>query len=281
MNKRISTPAALLLAAVAIVLLANAALLAEAAWNRSAVTAQLTLSERELMRLPAGAREEDRRLRVRLLWRVAGATAGTQRAYYPWSREITWLDAAGIDALGFDSARLLRTPAGQAQRRRLWLALELDGAARREVLTAARRELDGIAAHVAAADASAADSDALRHARNRWEEERDRASRLFLIDVARDVQALRARHADAGDALLIVPGSVSATRITGAGGAARLRVSVERLEAGVIHVPRRLHAALPAAAPDVRPRWALDIAWGRRFRPWITGVAAGSAPPRD
>lgn len=99
------------------------------------------------------------------------------------------------------------------------------------------------------------------------------ASRLEAVDAGTAYHTLRARYRDASRHL-IVPGHVRLERNPRPQPALRGRIN--RLEIEEIYVPpphNRLLAALPTDRQSVDfPRFAVVIAYGRNYEPWVVSV---------
>jgi hypothetical protein len=178
-----------LLAACAIVVIANAVALGHAARNRAgSPEAEVTLTERELpypFRSPSNDNDDNSGVTLNLVWAGAGNLWSAQDGVYR-----NWLDASKLRTLGFDCSVDPASPAAprfyQRQRpRQAWVALENDGPAYRAWLDTARQ------------NAGAASSYAL-------------ASRTHLIAIDADLDPahLRMRHPDR-TTIIILPAIIA------------------------------------------------------------------------
>jgi len=266
----------------------NAVALVGVAWNRTGdPEATLVLSEREL-NLPynRGVDRDNSGVSLSLQWRVVSEAQAY--GYYAAYTPLEWLDKARLAALGFDVARIEDTPEGRRymtrlEAREVLLVLELDGPAWQTMLARtrewARRELEHAALDARAGKADGTDADQVRRTLER--EERN-ASRLFAIDAGLDAAALRERYPDR-TRYAIVRGRIKPTVDTSAGGK-RVTGYIEGLEVSWVNVPRRFHPALAerdaSFTPGRTPRYAVTVAFGRRFEPWVLTVAALDGHPR-
>jgi len=122
-----------LLAAAAIVLVANMFALVHAWRNRSgSIETNITLTERELP-LSYNLNEDDTGVSLDLRW------LGLVRASFGWERPALWLDQKALQELGFDTSVAPSDDKAiefyQRQRaRRAFVALEYDGPAWRKHL---------------------------------------------------------------------------------------------------------------------------------------------------
>lgn len=274
------SPMRSLIAGLLLIAATNAVALVGVAWNRTGdPEAMLVLSEREL-NLPYnwGLDRDNSGVSLSLQWRVVSEVQAY--GYYSAYTSLEWLDKERLSALGFDTARFQDTPEGRRHMTRLdarevLLVLELDGPAWRTMLERtrewARRELEH-----AAVDARAGKGDGTRadQARRALEREEHNASRLFAIDAGLDAGALRARYPDRAR-YAIVRGRIKPTLDTRAGGA-RVTGYIEGLQVSWVNVPRHFHPALAmrdeSFRPGTAPRYAVTVAFGRRFEPWVLAV---------
>lgn len=285
-----------LLAGAALILLANGVALTGVWLNRGGEPeSRLTLTERELT-LPYRnyLHKENSGLALRLGWRVPRREVDKFYSGYSASGGIPeWLDAARMAELGFDLPAANRDAAAwrryqRQQPREALLVLELAGPAWRQAVEQAR---ENAIRHEAAADANAGSKDfanRAKQAREALEREEKSNSRLFAIDIGRDLAALRAKYPDRGRHM-IVKGLVrpqSETRDK----QARPTGYVSTPAIRSINVPFALRPAiesLPDKAqrtPDAdgEPRYAAELVIGRRLEPWLTRIAPLPAePPTD
>ena len=199
-----------LVAAAALILLADAVALVHAARNRSGMPeADLILTNRELNYHPD---PDDSGVALHLVW----------------VSPTTWLGRAKLEALGFDCSVAPSDPkAGGFYSRQIpragFVAMEYDGPAWQAWLEELRKQT--------------AQPDAIDHSRF--------TSRLVLIDAARDAVALRARHPDR-IRVLIVP---AAFRISFVANPASFTGFLQEIPS-VIHVPRPLSDGLRSGPFD-------------------------------
>ena len=250
-----------ILLAAALVLAADAFVLAEAAYNRSgSPTAAIELTEREL-RLMRPHRESTFLL-LRLAWEppVWGRSG--------FEDEPGWFDQAKLEELGYDCRIPLTDPSASAHYRAMQA---------REVFAV----LEYNRAEPAGAD-----------------ENRSVLSRLTAVDAGRDLAVLRKKYPDA-QRFLIVPAMARLLyeqrwdpNIRARVGRAYLRGAVTELLAGEISVPhseRRLFEALDRTSDEYLltpeghergPRYAAVLYYGKNHEPWIGACRAlGRAKP--
>jgi len=279
----------LLAGAAVLVVLVNAAVLTDVAWNRrGAPESVLTLSERELVVWPNSssfyADDENSGMTLRLLWAVGAARGEVRGAalgsagYGPWS-PVPWLDRAKLATLGFEVARAPEeADAGERYRRMLGrevlLVLELNGPAYAAALARARERAAQSEASAAQQPDPGADTQHARRAREALEQQELKDTRLFVVDAGLDARALRARYPDRAH-YAIVHGSV-AIGVDTSGPRPTLYGRIAALRCANINVPQRWHATLPATfEPFGAPRapFQVVLAFGQRLEPWI--VSAG------
>lgn len=255
-----------LLLGAALILATNAVALFGVAYNRSGTPeGELRLSQREL-RPPFewGLQKENSGLALKLLWRVGNP----------------WLDRAKLTELGFDVSRSDATPAGRRyyamlRSREVYLVLELAGAPYQAALDAARAR-----AEKRKADALAHPGDAKLKAQADFSEsqlfhEEHEASRLFVIDAGLDAKALRAKYADRSR-YAIVRGRVRPTLQGDSVGG-----TVAAVINDSVNVPLDLRKTFEGVPPRsygfgqryMGPRFEATVAFGKRFEPWLVGVA--------
>jgi hypothetical protein len=251
--------------AIALVVLANALVLAGVAWNRSGQPASvLELTERELA-MPHAR------------W-VGRESTGVSLSLRLADQDYEWLDADKLVALGFD----VSPPDGiddrfwRGQERRLFVVLEYDGPAFQALLDRQRARLERLRSELEAGAASARE---LQDARNGLERLRRAESRLVVIDAGNDAGTLRKRYANP-DRHVVTRAVVRMHANPARNGEeeAVLRARVSRLLPGRVYLPRRFHESLRQATAEARnpfdeaPRYRVELRWGRASEPWITGI---------
>lgn len=262
----------LLAGGVALIVAVNAFVLAGVAWNRSGVPdSALTLTQREL-NLPYafGLDGERGGVDVALLWRAPmrndnDADSGFDMRY---GSGPDWLDADKLRELGFD---LKDERDAYRASRQVYVVLELAGASWQAALARAQRSLDRA---LARGSADKQDADALKSAQEALTYEQDKASRLFAVDAGLDAAALRQRYPDLRShaivAATVTPSVTVIDQKTTFGG------HIGEPSVARISVPHALRGAMEGvdrtALDSGRAAFEMDVAWGRRFEPWITAV---------
>ncbi|MCM5569707.1 DUF4824 family protein [Burkholderiaceae bacterium FT117] len=289
-----------LLAGVLLILVANAVVLAGVAWNRSgAPEAVLRLGTREL-RVPysQAARVENSGMLLRLQWRVPTTPAADARgsAADGIGASPAWLDEDRIAALGFEIPRegdvaARRLALARQLSRDVLLVLEFDGPAYRRAVDHARQQAELAEARSRAEPGAADLKRRAEWAANRLRRAETIDSRLFVVDAGLDAAALRAVWPDASRHA-IVEGRVRAA-LVGPDETARVGGYVSGLNVPAINVPSGARAALERAlaasgarrkaGQPIVPGLEIEVAFGRRFEPWIrsvtsAGTGGASAP---
>ncbi|MCP4636452.1 MAG: DUF4824 family protein [Methyloversatilis sp.] len=254
---------------VALIVAVNAVVLAGVAWNRSGEpTSRLTLSQREL-RLPYAFEVVGERggLTLALNWRVSHRAG----QFYGGAE---WLDEAKLRSLGFD---LSRGADALYPERQVFIVLELAGPSWEQEVARAQARVDEVQARDGQREQDARD---LKSAQEGLALERERASRLFAIDAGRDATALRQRYPEV-QRYAIVQGRVRPwvsrlpERTVMSGTLSALAVSD-------ITVPHALSGGFDgldrAKLENGKGSFEAEVAWGRRFEPWLGAVRAQPAP---
>jgi hypothetical protein len=272
-----------LAAGLGLIVLTNAVALVGVVYNRSREEATLRLSEREL-RAPYrwyGDRENSG-LDLAIVWRVPVERTGANVwRYLPTGGGApAWLDAAKMQALGFDA------PAGDSREgrrrydkqlpREVLLVLELDGPAYRRSLELAAEYAAGAEAKLAANPAEKEFAARAKNAREALEWETNRNSRLFAVDAGLDRDALRAKYPDR-TRYAIARGEVRPEYVEVKSG--KFAGYLGALSVASVNVPlafRGVFGDAPKAyEPDDRKRAPFEatVAYGKRLEPWIVGAA--------
>ncbi len=271
-----------LLAAAAVVLLANAIALIHAQRNRSGqADAEITLTDRELN---YHRDSDDSGVALTLRWLdartiyYAGTPAERGAIYFPGPPEnaeaSAWLDRSKLEDLGFDCSVAPEDPKAESFYakqipRTGFAALEYDGPAWRSWFESGRQ-----AAQVEVRGPG--QKSALDYARRL-------ASRLAAIDAAPNAAALRDRHPDRSR-VLIVPVVIrifSFPALPAAGGRqarpARLTGYIKEIPP-LIHVSRpfseRFRALRQTSRDETReePLYRVRLRYGTLLEPWVIGA---------
>ena len=255
-----------LIAAVAVLLIGNAAALIDATRNRSAVESEITLTTRELRyrRDPDNSGVE-----LQLRW----TNSNEQRWSYGENRldqnAKPWFDEQKLRSIGFDCSVPASDQGAQEFYNRqiprsAFVALEYNGPAWQAWLDAEQRRAEQA------------------KARDYLENQLGSASRLVTIDIDRNPVTLRLRHPDRSS-VLILPAVVQIwlNRAVSVPGRPAIPVRVGGLIQQIpseIHVPRPLSREfemLPKVAANqesTEDRYRVTLRFGRSLEPWVSRV---------
>jgi hypothetical protein len=268
-----------LAAGIALILLTNIVVLAGAIANRSGKPeAVLNLTERELI-LRDWHMKENSGLSLRLNW--------NDHFYYgDGTRRL--LDADKLKELGFalidsDDPYKIRQYISKQLPRAAWIVLEFDGAAYQEALKDAENKYQEELRLLPREQDSATQKSRLEQAEGKLEWMKNSASRLYAVDAGLDPAQLRHKYPDTSH-YIVTSGVVAVSyddrdhgKITG---------YISDINVTSIHVPLEQRAVFDAL-PEVRftgkstyyprsfhPRYLVNLAYGRRYEPWIVSVEA-------
>lgn len=281
------------LAAAAVVAVANAVALGGVWYNRSGEPeSRLVLSEREFAR-PWGWRggKENSGLSLSLQWRVADGSADPEHyaPYYgSYGGSPPWLDARRMAELGYDTSQVdtsdrnRRRAFERQSEREVFVVLELAGPAWLDAVERARRHQAKQEALLQASPEAKEFVQRDKQAREYLKQEETKNSRLFAVDVGRDLATLRAKYPDRGRYMILKgklrPRLVYREKKTVVGG------YLSELAGTQIHVPHVLHDSFERLLrPDSPSRhrqlsaneaapFTLAVRVGQRLEPWIEAV---------
>ena len=255
-----------------LIVASNVAVLAGVLYNRNgSPESALTLNQRELS-LPYrfSDQQENSGLSLTLQWRVLvpehTSLDKSTRQYSSFSREAGWLTETKMTTLGFtpipakSRAANYRSEFGSQLTRGVFLVLELNGPAYETSLARAVQYNDQ-------------SEDGVRH----LEDERNIHSRLFVVDADLDPAVLRAKYPDRSR-YTIMRGQIR-QRLQNADGMKGTTGYVSEISVTNLYVPLALKSVIDAPAggynnvTESRFRYEVNVAFGQRFEPWITGAA--------
>ena len=277
---------ALFVLGFAVLAATNIAVLSGVAYNRSGdPETRITLTERELPLL-YDVFEENSGLALRLAWRAL-PTEEDERQYRGWGFP-AWLTADKLRALGFS---LDDDPGNDDDRahtkapipKEVFVVLEQEGVAYRGAVARAERAL---AREEGLYRANSGDKQLrgnFEAAEKRLQRERITESRLFAVDAGLDPAGLRSSYADRGR-FIITRGLVKPAYYYN-NKKKHVRGTILRLSVEGIHVPLAQRDVFEAVLVEekskntslIPPRYRVELAYGRRFEPWI--LSATATPP--
>jgi hypothetical protein len=234
-----------LVAAAAVVIATNAFVLFGVARNRSAVTEEIELTDRELMLQKSS--EENSGVSLR------------QQSVNPYlGGDEVWFDQAKLAEAGFDVRVPVTDPAAEVKYRHVLprevFAVFALGGARWEAWVRAQEE---------------------KMAQFRGVQQpspRDTSSRLIAMDVGRDPSALRRRYPDQAR-FLIVRAVVRLNYwkdfnpMTASGRPPTLRGYIQEVIPNEIHVPLPFASQLAGAT-----HYSVTLRYGSRYEPWVAAI---------
>ncbi len=220
--------------------------------------------------------------------------------------EQQWFDETKLAELSFDTRRFKERDHGrtrQALPKKAYVVLEYNGEAWQQYRL---RQLEEITALPLKVEQGKLEADAAENQAREKRFQLDVASRLFSVDVGLDPRALRLRYPDRSR-YVIVPAQVRMQfdwrpKPSDKQDARRLFGRVQQILVDQLHVPRDLQGGL-LAMPEksriqpgytyynpkdpVRVRYQVQVAFGQRLEPWITGIEVfnsamqGTVVPRE
>ena len=277
----------LLLAAVALLVVSNAFVLAHVAMNRSGQPdSEIDLSARELQY--QGSRSDDSSVVLTLHWENTAPEYLTVGQTAPPG----WFDQKKLEELGFDLSVPASSPRAQRfyvnlRSREAFVALEFEGPEWEQWLKDRDSQFQRESQY--APQVSVTD---------RAELERQTASRLVAIDVARDPAELRRKYPDR-KRVMILPALVRAmlepdrrASPSTPARAAYLRGAITRIPVESINVPDPLSRQFdgqPSYVPYTYegkqmkiqpPTFRATVRVGSKYEPWVTDVKTDVKPLR-
>jgi hypothetical protein len=256
-----------LLAGLALILLSNAVALAGVWYNRQGEPeSRLQLSQRELHRNWDGPRQENSGLSLRLDWRMP-TREKIDKDRCNSDRSLT---EAQVQAVGLPS----RGPAPRQDTRRAWAILELDGPLYQQSLQQAERHLQKASTKLQELQHDKERQQQEKAAREALANERDKESRLFLVDVGLDPDALRQRYPDRSRYALL-GGTVRIWQRCYNKVGSTLSGSFAPSNA-TINVPhawrQQLAERLPEHYGNANQPFSAEISFGQRLEPWLSNM---------
>ncbi len=260
-----------LLAAGALVVLVNGAILANVARNRAGnPDAVVRLSEREAQAYLPPDEQAEVMLILRLRWQTALGPAG----------EDTWFTRERLEALGFPGLPAEGDTGYPGRfvelKRKAYVVLEVAGPEWERWEAVQRARIDSVVA--ASRVAPVAEPEGHQHGDPIPPRPDGMGSRLMAVDIGRDPLALRAQYPERGR-YLILPATYGfdftpATRDSAGTVTAPSRITgrIGDLLPGTLVVPEPLRdslMALGAGRPDSATHYEFTVKVGRRWEAWV------------
>lgn len=270
-------------AAVACVLLVNAAILTKVFYNRSQVSAQVPLSEREL-KLPAhyGNTKEDSSKRLLIKWSTFNAEALDLEINRRWSiNNHLVLSAAHFASFNFPQCSAAHN---SHNKKPGWVLMELNGKSYSDYLTQVQQYYAQVQTLVAANNSKAAKielEDKKRSATEWLHEATHKSSRLFVIDAAASRElmekALQQYSAQDGALLFIARAEVQTpyNRCSNYGSDYGSRLSptqimVRELAVESLYLPKTFASFIDSVdSGEVITPFTAEVHYGRLYEPWV------------
>ncbi len=274
-----------LLIGLLIILAVNGVVFFKVAYNRTGTPlATISMTERELS-LPYWDRfkGENSAVHMNLNWRTLSLLSNET---YPYRQaDPDWIDAEMLARLGFDLSLPTDSPKGRRYYNKLlpkeviWV-LEFDGETYQEALKRVRERLATAEEQAAQWPENEQHQRTLREARRRYEEELHNSSRLFVIDLATDLHALRVKYKDPSR-YLFLRGQVGIHLHTQhPHSEVKLYGRLRNLTIGSVNVPVHWHTVLdslperdqPTRREERKPRYQAILALGQSLEPWLLDI---------
>ena len=289
-----------ILSAIGLLVLANAFVLAGIAYNRSgSPETTIRLTERELPVAYGYGNSENTGLSLELDWFRNSASYRAPFARKLLHEKLVRLDRAKLEAIGFDCSVPLEDPRAKIHYqkmlpRKTYAVLEFQGAAWEAWLEDKQNDLADAEMR---AENGKLDKEAVEAGRKEYKRELLTRSRLFVIDVANDLQMLRSQYRELGR-YMILPATVRLEYHASIKGEdnknipANIEGVISEILNDQIHVPKQFGAWIEKILqvrgrepkgrfnnrrghdlyPVRRPSYEVTIQIGKRAEPWITAV---------
>jgi len=256
-----------LLAGLALILLSNAVALAGVWYNRQGEPeSRLLLSQRELHRNWDGPHQENSGLSMRLDWRMPSRESpGQDNCFSGHGLSEVQLHALGLPSSG---------PEPRRDTHRAWAILELNGPAYQQSLQQAEHHLQKASAKLQELPHDKERQEQEKAAREALENERGKESRLFLVDVGLNAEALRQRYPDRTRYALL-RGTVRVWQSCYSESESTLSGSFDPSNdsINVPHARRQLLAEhLPEYYGNASQPFSAEVSFGQRLEPWLSDV---------
>jgi hypothetical protein len=278
------------LTGIALLVLTNAIVLGGVYYNRSGDAARrIMLTERELgLPYKYGINHENSGIALRLNYRVV--TGREHKYYFSGTGSPVWFDREKLAELGYGVSSPLANEQGRQaykkmRNREALLVLEYNGATYQTALASAQQNMLEKQQQLERDPHSEIYKNQLKSARQMLEREQTWNSRLFVIDVGSDEEALRKKYADSSR-YIIATGKVGIAISAVKDRQWEVIGTIRSLSIKEITVPWKYRSLFESILDRPRvtrllqqaPRYQVSIAYGKRLEPWLVGAAelAGS-----
>ena len=268
----------LIIIAAALVVVANAAVFAHIAYNRSGEPRVITLTERELP-LPYyyyRNRSENSGLSFNIDWQVAGQDANTH--YYGRTTSLK-VSSEKLRELGFSEpdacGGATKERGGRDKSRKVWAVLEYDGPAHAQFIKALEKVLAQRTGEIGMVEAQQ-EKNELQRIKDQLQAVREYDSRLYVIDLSPDKASLEKRYSEDHRKLILAAEIYNSSHCDKS--IEKLSVTIQQLLPASINIPRQFHAGLEnltgleSRNADHPPRYRAKIAIGKLNEPWLLAV---------
>ena len=263
--------------ALVLILAVNAFALTGVARNRAGEPeAAITLSERELRLFDGPGHEENSGISLHLQWSR-------------FESVLDWFNEAKLAELGIgwpgkpEGSKAIRRPLPK----KVFVVLEYEGESWQRLREEKERKISELNDALARGEKREAPMMSIEGEIRSLKDDLSFASRLFPVDAGLDPGSLRNRYPDRRRYLIVSALARAATSYVDGEEAVRVRTGeIDALLISELHIPLKLSAPLHGLTPSGSlfnyrhdrpdeppvPRYAVDVRWGRRLEPWVTGV---------
>jgi len=242
--------------------------------NKSDVTSQTVLTQREL-KLPYRSFKENSGLSLRITYRTLKKDVGD----YSYNRSPIWLNEAKLKELGFDTNKHSDAKKSKiAPSKELFLVLEYDGKTYQKSLKLAKEDLEAKEILYITNKMNKSIKRDFENAEKYLEKEQISESRLFAIDAGLDYEELRIKYTDKRKYIIVeaLLNFVYRDRIT------KPYAYIQNLNIQEIHLPYEFKNILKDIEPINRymygnkknspPKYSVEVKYGSKYEPWISSV---------
>ena len=235
--------------------------------RNSSLTNSIILTEREL-ELANNIYDENSGVSLRIRWRLL---AEDKMLSYYYIRQASWLDSKKLQALGFNTAKILKQKKyAVAEEKEVFLVLELDGVSYQKALQQSKN-------NVIKVEKEKNNTRSLENAKRDLHVEQNSASRLFVLDADINYNTLREKYQNLKNHI-IVKGIVKAhhevIKKEVYGYISRLSVSALHVDIDNRQTLKKLtNLRLQDYNTKESPRYKVKVTYGDRYEPWIEDIS--------